>query len=231
MTRGFSLLKGESIVATNIHALIANSGQTLEATAIRCSSLLYRTALRRVRNHADAEDAVQDAWLSACRHIHQFEGRAQFSTWMTRIVFNAAGSQLRRKSRHVVVSLDQKSDQEELSLGDQLVHNGPGPEDIYKETELRAVVSGLLKGVSPLLRDAFQLVDLEGRSIREAACVLGIQESALKSRLVRVRTRLAAAFRQAPRRAAITNPTLTGRGGLSQSESKDFAGYGPSRAA
>jgi RNA polymerase sigma-70 factor (ECF subfamily) len=184
------------IVAINIDAAFSNSGQSFEGNFERYSTMVYRTALRRVGNPADAEDAVQDAWLSVCKHIDQFEGRAQFSTWLTRIVVNAAGSQLRRKCRRSMVSLDQKSDEEEISLADQLIHNGPGPEDIYKENELRDMVHESLKGLSTMLRDAVQLVDLDGQSIREAASTLNIRIPALKSRLSRARARLATPLRQ-----------------------------------
>ncbi len=85
-------------MATNIDAAFAKPGQNFEGDLARYSVMLHRTALRRVRNPADAKDAVQDGWLSVCKPIDQFEGRARFSTWLTTIVLNAAGSQLRRQS-------------------------------------------------------------------------------------------------------------------------------------
>jgi RNA polymerase sigma-70 factor (ECF subfamily) len=156
-------------LATNINAVFAKSGQSFEGDLARCSAKLYRTALRWVRNPADAEDAVQDAWLSACKHIDQFEGRAVFSTWMTAIVRNAAGSQWRRKAQRSLVSLDHKSDDGEINLADQLVQGGPGPEDIYKDRELRSILHGSLKKLSPPLQEAIRLVYLDGQSLREAA--------------------------------------------------------------
>ena len=183
-------------MATNINAAFAGSGQSFKGDLARCSAMLYRTALRRVGNPADAEDAVQDAWVSACKHIDQFEGRAQFSTWLTAIVRNAAGSQLRRKARHPLVSLDQKAEEGEISLADQLVQGGPGPEDIYRDRELRGILHESLKKLSPVLQEAVRLVDLDGQSVREAASTLHIQIPALKSRLTRGRTRLAKVLRQ-----------------------------------
>jgi RNA polymerase sigma-70 factor, ECF subfamily len=183
-------------VATNINAAFARSGQSFQGDLARCSAMLYRTALRRVRNPADAEDAVQDAWLSACKHIDQFEGRALFSTWLAAIVRNAAGSQLRRKARRSMVSLDQKPDDGEINLADQLVQDGPGPEDIYKDRELRGFLHGSLKRLSPVLQEAIRLVDLDGQSLREAAATLHIGIPALKSRLSRARARLADLLRQ-----------------------------------
>jgi RNA polymerase sigma-70 factor, ECF subfamily len=183
-------------VATNINAAIARSGQIFEGDLARYSAMLYRTALRRVRNPADAEDAVQDAWLCACKHIDQFEGRARFSTWLTTIVLNAAGSQLRRKSRRSMVSLDQRSEEGEINLADQLMQDGPGPEDIYKDRELRDILHRCLTKLSLILQEAVQLVDLDGQSIREAASTLDIRIPALKSRLSRGRARLTELLRQ-----------------------------------
>src|ERR1700677_5065238 len=66
-------------------------------------------ALRHLRNHADAEDAVQDALLSAYAHLDQFKGQAQMSTWLTTIVINAARMKLRQRSRNVHISLDKQA--------------------------------------------------------------------------------------------------------------------------
>ena len=110
-----------------------------------------------------------------------------------------------------MVSLDHKTDGEEMSLADQLVHHGPGPEDIYKENELRDIVHGFLNGLSPLLRDAVQLVDLDGQSIREAASTLNIRIPALKSRLSRARARLAAPLRPILRRPQSQGTSLSAR--------------------
>ena len=65
-----------------------------ESVAARYSPVLFGVALRRLRNVEDAEDAVQDALLSAYKHFDQFEGRSQLATWLTRIVINAAGMSL-----------------------------------------------------------------------------------------------------------------------------------------
>ena len=69
--------------------------------------LLYRTAYRYLGNPADAEDAVQDALLSAYKHMDQFRGQAQISTWLVAIVNNCARMQLRKRPRQIHVSLDE----------------------------------------------------------------------------------------------------------------------------
>ena len=78
-----------------------SSVKELEQAATDCSSALYRIALRQLGNHEDAEDAVQDALVSAFCHLAQFEGRSQMSTWLVRIVINAARMSLRKRPRQV----------------------------------------------------------------------------------------------------------------------------------
>ncbi len=70
--------------------------------------LFYRRAYRYLGNAADAEDAVQDALLSACRHLDQFKGQSKMSTWLTTIVINSALTQLRRRPRQIHTSLDEQ---------------------------------------------------------------------------------------------------------------------------
>lgn len=183
-------------MAANVNVVFAGPAQSFEGDLARYSAMLYRTALRRVRNPADAEDAVQDAWLSACKHIDQFEGRARLSTWLTTIVVHAAGSQLRRKARRFMVSLDQKFDDGETNFVEQLIQDGPGPEEIYKDRELSGILHSCLKKLSPMLREAVQLIDLDGQSIRYAASTLKIPVPTLKSRLSRGRSRLGKVLRQ-----------------------------------
>ena len=87
-----------------------------------------RLAMRWLRNPEDAEDAVQDAMLSASRHIAQFDGRAQMSTWLTAIVINAVRMQLRRRPRCQVMSLDQTPEHSQWSISDVISDPGPTPE-------------------------------------------------------------------------------------------------------
>jgi RNA polymerase sigma-70 factor (ECF subfamily) len=70
---------------------------------------LYRVALRVLGTHQDAEDAVQNGLLAAWRNLKRFEGRSQFSTWLTRLVINAALQELRRIRAHVITSLGGES--------------------------------------------------------------------------------------------------------------------------
>ena len=77
-------------VFANHQQVFANQQSDLEGAISRYSPMLFRVALRRLRNVEDAEDAVQDALLSACKYIGQFEGRSSVLTWLTRVVINEA---------------------------------------------------------------------------------------------------------------------------------------------
>src|SRR5438874_10317295 len=74
----------------------------------RCLPSFYRKAYRHLGNAADAEDAVQDALLSAYEHLDQFKGQSQMSTWLTTIVINCARMHLRKRPRQSHLSLDER---------------------------------------------------------------------------------------------------------------------------
>jgi RNA polymerase sigma-70 factor, ECF subfamily len=170
---------------------VRSGSEQLAQAAVDYSFLLYRTAFRQLGNHEDAEDAVQDALLSAFCHLSQFEGRSQMSTWLVRIVINAARMRLRKRPRQAALSIDEIGNQQEDTVWDQFADARPGPEESYRETELRELLNVQLKCLSPSFRDAVQLVYLDGFNGQEAAQALGIRQSALKSRISRARAQLA----------------------------------------
>jgi RNA polymerase sigma-70 factor, ECF subfamily len=154
------------------------------------SPVLFRVAFRRLRNVEDAEDAVQDALLSAHKCIGQFQGRSKLSTWLTRIVTNTALMKLRRHSRYQMLSLGQDPENEGVTFANDLMDGGPNPEAIYAKTEMNETLGRALEHLSPKQRAAIQLCDLEGISIREAADALGISFNTMKSRVARARASL-----------------------------------------
>jgi RNA polymerase sigma-70 factor (ECF subfamily) len=164
----------------------------------RCLPLLRRTAYRYLGNEPDAEDAVQDALLSAYKHLDQFKGQAQMSTWLVAIVSNCALMQLRRRQRRIHVSLDEQfGDEEGYTLSERLVHFGPSPEEEYRKAELRERLLQFAEELSPPLRRAFQLRDLDGFSTSEAAQILGVVEGTVKAQVARARARLTRLVRRA----------------------------------
>src|ERR1700724_2028776 len=124
----------------------------------RCRASFIRNAYRFLNNEADAEDAVQDALLSAYKHIDQFRGDAQLSTWLNAIVSNSARMQLRKRPRQIHVSLDEPlGEEQQYSVSERLADGRPNPEDDCRNSELHARLKELLPQLPPSLRKAFQL--------------------------------------------------------------------------
>ena len=164
----------------------------------RCRPSFYRTAYRQLNNAADAEDAVQDAFLSAYKHLDQFRGQAQMSTWLTTIVMNCARMQLRRRSRQSLLSLDEQFwEESDYSPLEGLADARPSPEVECQRCELRGYLVRFVEQLSPCLRQAFQLRDLDGLTIREAAHILGVPDGTVKAQLARARAKLKRFMRRA----------------------------------
>ena len=163
----------------------------LEALFARHSGALYQSALKLLGNPEDAEDALQEGMLSAFKNLRRFEGRSKFSSWLTRIVINAALMRLRSQRAHQTVSADQPLGEAEVTLAEQLADPAPDPERLYARKELRRLVDRNLTELPPDMRTAVLLRDIEGLSTQEAAEALGVPENTLKSRLHRARLQLA----------------------------------------
>jgi RNA polymerase sigma-70 factor (ECF subfamily) len=152
---------------------------------------LYSRAYRYVGDPHDAEDAVQDALLSAYKHLHQFKATAKMTTWLTTIVTNSALTQLRKRSRHPHVSLNEQSNEElDYSLLDKLADTRPSPEDECASSESHGFLMQFLSELSPSLRQAIQLRYMDGLTIREAARLLKVPVPTMKARLWRARAQL-----------------------------------------
>jgi RNA polymerase sigma-70 factor, ECF subfamily len=172
--------------------------QELQDVFSRYLPLLHRTAYRYLGNAADAEDAVQDALLSAYKHLDQFRGQAQVSTWLVAIVSNCARMQLRRRPRQIHVSLnDQIGDEQGYTVSDRLADCGPSPEEAYQEAELHEYIMQFAEELSPTLRKAFQLRDLDGLTTSEAAQILGVVDGTVKAQVARARAKLTRLLRRA----------------------------------
>ena len=186
----------QAIVGAQLNeAKLIRAGQRGDAQAVqalftRYHRPLFQTALRVLGNTEDAEDALQDALLSAYRNLKRFEGRSQFSTWLTRIVINAALMRRRSAKARPAVSLDEPPREDELPAAERFASRELNPEQVFAGTELREMINSDLAELSPLLRTAFVLREVEGYSTGEAAKKLGVTENTLKARLWRARHQL-----------------------------------------
>lgn len=152
---------------------------------------LFRTAWSILKNRAEAEEAVQAAYLSAFASMERFEGRSSLATWLTRIVVNEALGRLRAETRrraHLngegVTMLD--SYREKLMAGSQ----PPQPDASVAREQLRILLERAIAALPDSFRTVFILREIEDLSVEETAEALGIPPGTVKTRLLRARRRL-----------------------------------------
>jgi len=156
----------------------------------RYSETIYNLALRMTNNPQEAEEVLQDTFISAFRAVNRFEGRSRLSTWLYRIAYNAALMRLRRRELPTE-SLDEPLLSEEGEpLPRQLADWTGDPGRKLLEHELRDVLAEAVAGLPEGLRAVFVLRDIEGLSTAETAAVLDLTETNVKVRLHRARLAL-----------------------------------------
>ncbi len=165
-------------------------GDAFRALVERHSRSVFRLAYRMTGNEQDAEDVVQESFLRAYRQLGRFESRANFGTWLYRIVSNCSVDLMRAKqARHDQARGESLDDVVEVMSG-----NTPGPERLAASAEIKQRVAVALDGLSPLERAAFTLRHYEGRSIEEISRTLGLGTSAAKHSVFRAVKKLRVAL-------------------------------------
>jgi len=142
-----------------------------------------------LRNRGDAEDQAQNAFLKAYEHLDQYQGEAEFATWLGRIVANQCLMLMRVRRRARFVYLDQ-APSEPKALPVQRAAPDPDPEGELGFLQLTQVVKFEVSRIPRLMRNVMLLRDIQGLPMRDVADQLGITVSAAKSRLVRARAEL-----------------------------------------
>jgi RNA polymerase sigma factor (sigma-70 family) len=155
----------------------------------RHSKQILRTVLRITRDVADAEDTLQEALLKAYIHIGGFEGRSAFASWLTRIAINSALMLSRKKRSQPVDSFESDSDVDDFKFPEPM-ETSYNPEESCIQNALENELDHAIRYLSPSLRAVVQIRYREDASISEIAKILGISESAVKSRLLRARSKL-----------------------------------------
>ena len=152
--------------------------------------LLYNQAYRMMGEHASADDATQDAFISAYRKLRSYRG-GSFRAWLLRIVTNNCYDELRRRKRKPVTSLEPlNQDDEEIESPGWLADPSESPEDASARGELREAIHHCLEELPPDFRAVVVLVDIQGLDYAETAQVIGRPLGTVKSRLARARTRM-----------------------------------------
>jgi RNA polymerase sigma-70 factor, ECF subfamily len=181
--------------ATEAAAVLARARQgdsdAFRVLVDRHSRGVFRLAFRMTGNEQDAEDVVQESFLRAYRQLGRFESRANFGTWLYRIVANCSVDLMRARQAR-----------QDQTRGDSLdeIHSAPlpagdpGPERLARSAEIGRRVAEAMTELSPIERAAFTLRHHEGRSIDEISRTLGLRTSAAKHSVFRAVRKLRAAL-------------------------------------
>jgi RNA polymerase sigma-70 factor, ECF subfamily len=163
-----------------------------------CLPRLKKAARKMLANQQDSEDALQDGLLLAFRKLHQFEGRASFSTWLYSIVRNTSKMHYRRQAAHQAISLEPQLEEEHPYSSDkELAASRPSPEQLCIQNERSEILRRATKEIPAKYHPAIQYFHLEGLGEEETARRLRITQSALKSQLHRSRRMLVTRIRKA----------------------------------
>jgi RNA polymerase sigma-70 factor (ECF subfamily) len=166
-----------------VRRIVDGDAALFEILMRRHNQRIYRAVRAVLRADDDAEDVMQQAYLNAYQHLHQFAGDAQFSTWLTRIAVNEALGRRRKRTR----ALDQGTEDVDISLVES---NTPDPEQQASHSELRDVMEREVAALPDAFRVVVVMRDVEGLSTSETAECLGISEDLVKQRLHRARAML-----------------------------------------
>jgi RNA polymerase sigma-70 factor, ECF subfamily len=172
-----------------VAAAKSGDGAAFEELVNRYERKIFRLTMNITRNHEDAEDAMQDAFMKAYSHLADFQEDSRFYTWLVRIAANEALMRL-RKRRPNQVSLDEPLEGDEELIPRQVEDWGPSPEQRYAQTELNDILNQVIDELDPDYRTVFVLRDVEELDTEETAAVMGISVAAVKSRLLRARLKL-----------------------------------------
>jgi RNA polymerase sigma-70 factor (ECF subfamily) len=151
---------------------------------------IFRLAQHITQSREDAEDVLQETFLKAYEHLHQFQGNSKFYTWLVRIAVNESLMKLRRRKTEKTVSMDESIDTGEDTIAREIAVWDDNPEERYSQEELREILDKAVESLPPIFRTVFVLRDIEELSTEETAKALDLSVPAVKSRLLRARLQL-----------------------------------------
>ena len=165
-------------------------GQAFEILMERYHRRILAIARRFTRIREDAEDIVQQSFQKAFVHLHKFEGKSSFSTWLTRIAINEALMLLRKGRALREISINDLSGDEETALGLKMSDDRAGPESAFLQGERNRILHEAMNKLRPGIRKAIELRELGDFSTKEAARVMGLSVEAVKGRVFNGRRKL-----------------------------------------
>jgi RNA polymerase sigma-70 factor (ECF subfamily) len=176
-----------------VHRAQGGDFAAFESLVARYERRLFGLALRIVRRQHDAEEVVQQTFLSVIENIGKFRGESLFSTWLTRIAMNHALLLLRREKRHKTLPLGSDGGEEryeDVPRPEFIAQWRETPDEIASRRESREILDEALSQLDEKYRLVFLLRDMEGLSVAETAAALDISPANVKVRLLRARLKL-----------------------------------------
>ncbi len=169
----------------------AKRGETqgFEELVLRHKQRVLAVAQRITNNREDAEDVMQESFHKAFLHLDAFQEKSRFSTWLTRIAMNEAFMLLRRR-RGVFEVLPENPDDGMKSSSEAFVDQSPNPEESCSQRERTQLLTEAINLLGPTIRMVILLRDVEERSIKETAQILGASITAVKARVFQGRRKL-----------------------------------------
>ena len=153
----------------------------------RHNQRIYRIARAVVKDEVEVEDVMQQAYVNAYTHLHQFEDRSQFATWLTRITLNEAFGRRRKLQSESMARMPSNIGEDPGAFMDTITSPQPDPERQAYAQELHRVLEEAVDALPETYRTVFMLRDIEGLSTGETGAGLGLGEEAVKTRLHRAR--------------------------------------------
>src|SRR5229473_5402418 len=176
--------------AALVVAAKTGDARAFEFLVQRHEGKIFSLARRMTGNREDAEDVVQQSFQKAFIHLKKFEGESLFSTWLTRIAINEALMLLRRKRGSRELSIDDSIAGEEVLFALEIPDSGQSPEDNYSQRERQRILFSAMNELPHGTRRAIQLRELDERSTKETARIMGISVGAVKARVFHGRRKL-----------------------------------------
>jgi RNA polymerase sigma-70 factor (ECF subfamily) len=175
---------GELVAAAKL-----GDAQAFEELVRRHKQRVLAVAQRITNNREDAEDVAQESFHKAFLHLDTFQEKARFSTWLTRIAMNEAYMSLRRR-RGIFEDLSKNSDDGLKTIPEVFVDRSPNPEESCWRRERTELITRAINRLGPNVRRTIFLRDIEERSIKETAQILGASMTAVKARVFQGRRKL-----------------------------------------
>jgi RNA polymerase sigma-70 factor (ECF subfamily) len=167
-----------------VERVLGGDVSLFEVIMRRYNTRLYRVARSILRNDAEAEDVMQDAYVKAYEHLGQFEGRAQFSTWLTRIAVHEALRRVRKSARFEDWALSEEDAEDRMN---RFPSKDQNPEQQISNSEAAYLLEQAIQELPDGYRAVYMLRDVEEMNTAETAATLGLTEDNVKVRLYRAR--------------------------------------------